>query len=48
MVLAPTDSHTPGLRAQPWWVELPAIAALEAQADTLAAEFEAVLALEGS
>ncbi|CAK0835149.1 unnamed protein product [Prorocentrum cordatum] len=41
------DRHVPGLRAQPWWPELPAAARLEALAGVLAGELEAALAQAG-
>jgi hypothetical protein len=41
------DHHVPGLRAQPWWMELPAVAALEASFPALQAEFKSVLARTG-
>ena len=41
------DHHVPGLKAQPWWMELPAVASLEAQFDALAIEFQQVLSSVG-
>lgn len=41
------DRHTAGLRAKPFWPELPAAAALERRADALTAEFRAVLSSLG-
>jgi hypothetical protein len=40
------DNHVPGLKAQPWWGDHPAVAALEANFEALAAEFVDVLAWE--
>lgn len=41
------DRYVPGLRAQPWWPDLPAVTALKAEAQLLSQEFSAVLASVG-
>eukprot|EP01043_Picozoa_sp_COSAG02_P026023 COSAG02_NODE_1485_length_12370_cov_6.022144_7_plen_551_part_00 len=41
------DHFVPGLRAQPWWPDLPAATALKAEAQVLSREFSTVLASVG-